>query len=86
MPQKSPVVSNPADKAIPVSAIYFGQIVKWPDMGGAGNCLKVDKPGAFKTTNNTIYVESIFEYGDKFVINGQYFMGRDCAYILTWEY
>lgn len=73
------------DKAIPVKAIYFGQVVKWPQLAGAGSCLRVGRPEN-SLGQNIIYCDSIFEYRGSFCINAQFWVDKSCAYILCHEY
>lgn len=81
----TPQKSQGDDKAIPVKAIHFAQAVKWPGLPGAGLSLKVGlaSPGG---GHNTIFCDTIFLYRDEFVINGQHFMSKYCASILTYEF
>lgn len=80
-----PAADNEQDKAIPVKALYFGQMVKWPGVAGAGNVLMVGKP-LNAMAQNIMYAESIFEYKGQFCINAQHWMPKSCAYLLCYEY
>lgn len=76
-----------SDRAVPVKAIHFGQVIKWPEVSGAASSIQA---GAAPTTGypktNVAYVASIFLYRGNFVIDGRYFMPEDCSYILCFEY
>ena|SRR5690348_12366488 len=96
MPLKSPVASRQVlkpkrldessdDKAVPIRAVYFDKLLKWPGIAGAATCLSVGKPGTMMS-QNVMYCDSIFLYKGDFVINGQYFMPKTCGSILTYEF
>ena len=72
------------DKAIPVRALYFSQIVKFPGMGGAASALVADKseslvPGALKC-------DTIFLYKGDFIIDGIFFLPRTAGALLCYKF
>lgn len=87
MPQKSPVASEPAsEKAIPVKAVHFSQMVRWPGFAGAGSSLVSRALNPSITNPSYIWCDTIFQYRGKFCIDGKWFMPESAGAILTWEY
>lgn len=81
-PQKSLDVAE--DKALPVKAIHFNQVIKWPGTGGAASSIVVGKLEGIGSA--FIPVESIFQYKGKFIVNGRFFMPETASAILSYEY
>lgn len=72
------------DKALPVKAVHFTQVIKWPGTGGAASSIAV---GEYKGIGSAfIPVESIFLYKGNFIVNGRYFMPITAGAILSYEY
>lgn len=79
--------ASSTSKAIPVKAIHFGQIIKWPEVSGACTTLQAGPaPVAGYPKTNIAYVENIFLYQENFVIEGRFFIPKNCSYILCYEY
>lgn len=76
-PRTSPEFASPPvpeQKAIPVSALHFERIVKL-DTLGTFCCLKSGKPpDGFSKRTDTVYVDSIFEYKGKYLVNARYWI------------
>lgn len=81
-PQKSP--DEGSDKALPVKAIYFDKVVKWPGLAGAASSIVVGKPT--NISQNAMYCDSIFLYRGKFIVNGKHFMHETAGPILCYEF
>lgn len=86
MPQKSPD-GNSDDRAVPVRALHFSQLVRWPGLAGSFTTLTTTKPEVAQLTSaNVAYAESIFLYRGDFCINGKFWMPRTAGALLTWEF
>lgn len=71
---QTPAASQSEQKAIPVSALHFERIVKL-DTLGTFCCLKSGKPpDGFSKRTDTVYVDSIFEYKGKYLVNARYWI------------
>lgn len=81
----SKALAVPEDKAIPVKAIYFDKIIKWPGIAGASSALVVGSADA-GIPGNALRCDSIFLYRGEFIINGRHFMPKSAGALLTYEF
>jgi hypothetical protein len=79
-PQKLPE----DDKALPVRAIYFSQIIKFPGMSGAASMLVVDKSDS--VSFGALKCDSIFLYRGEFIVDGMYFIPKTAGAILCYKF
>lgn len=90
---QSPVASDPrprldsSDKATPVKALHFSQLVRWPGLAGSFSSLVVGKPEVAQlNAANVCYADSIFEYRGRFCVNGRFWVPETAGALLSWEY
>ena len=87
-PQKSPAESDGGgSKAVPIRALHFDKLVRWPGLAGSFSSLVVGKPDNWQiNTANICYADSIFEYKGRFCVNGQFWVPETAGALLSWEY
>ena len=76
-----------SDKATPVRALHFSQLVRWPGLAGSFSSLIVGKPEVAQlNAANVCYADSIFEYRGRFCVNGRFWVPETAGALLSWEY
>lgn len=66
-------------------AIYFNELTKWPGIAGAGMVLAV-KDGPKPDAAPALFCDSIFLYGDEFVVDGRFFVPKASSRLITYQY
>lgn len=78
-----PIETN-EKRAKAVRAIYFNEAVRWPGRS-AGMVIAVAGTKNLMASP-VINCDTIFLYGDEFVVDGQYFLDKRASKILTYQY
>jgi hypothetical protein len=78
--------SQDESKAVPVKALYFDKLVRFPGYAGASTQLMTGRPEVEFGSTGVTYVTSIFLYRGEFCVDGRFFVPMSAGTILAYEF